>query len=64
MCLLYCVTKKYFSECPGQQSILEMPNTFRNNVLLLLGSLEFRLHNIEYYGWHLAVTVEDPSFLF
>lgn len=64
MCLLYCVTQKYFSECPGQESIPEVPNAFRNNVLLLLGSLEFRLHNIEYCGWHLAVPVEDPSFLF
>lgn len=64
ICPLCCVTQKYFSECTGQQRILEMPNTFRNNILLLLGSLEFRLHNTECYERHLAVPVEDPSFLF
>lgn len=43
-----------------------MPNTSRNNILLLLGSLilEFKLHNIEGYWWHLAVPVEDHSRLF
>lgn len=62
MCLLYCVTQKYFSECPGQQSMLEVPNAFRNNVLLLLGSLEFRLHNtntvdgIWLFQWRIPVT--------
>lgn len=43
-----------------------MPNTSRNNILLLLGSLilEFKLHNIEGYWWHLAVPVEVHSRLF
>lgn len=39
ICLLYSVTQKYFSEYSGQQRILEMPNTFRNNVQQLLESL-------------------------